>query len=149
MREYICTWSKALFCATALSFVATVSWSQSLTWLGTLGGGSSAAYGVSADGRVVVGEARNAEGRERAFRWTAGGGMQDLGTLDGNSSFAYGVSADGNVVVGWANKAVGQRRAFRWQNGGMVDLGTLDGIWSYAYGVSADGSVVVGYAHND
>jgi probable HAF family extracellular repeat protein len=52
--------------------------------LGTLGGSESEALGVSADGSVVVGDARNAEGRWRAFRWTASGGMRDLGTLGGN-----------------------------------------------------------------
>jgi probable HAF family extracellular repeat protein len=49
--------------------------------LGTLGGDWSEAYGVSADGSVVVGWAENAAGRERAFRWTASsGGMEDLNT---------------------------------------------------------------------
>jgi len=117
----------------------------SLRWLGTLPGGSeSRAYGVSTDGRVVVGVSSG-----RAFRWTASGGMQDLGTLGGNRSEAYGVSADGAVVVGWAHNAAGQKRAFRWTaSGGMQDLGTLGGIWSEARGVSADGAVVVGGASN-
>ncbi|GIV04528.1 MAG: hypothetical protein KatS3mg016_0103 [Fimbriimonadales bacterium] len=56
---------------------------QSLTWLGTLGGGLSYANGVSSDGAVVVGWAHNASGLCRAFRWTSSGGMQDLGTLGG------------------------------------------------------------------
>jgi probable HAF family extracellular repeat protein len=113
--------------------------------LGTLGGRWSEAWGVSADGSVVVGSAQNAAGQWRAFRWTAAGGMQDLGTLGGDSSWARGVSADGSVVVGRAANAAGQWRAFRWTAaGGMEDLGTLGGYWSEARGVSADGSVVVG-----
>jgi probable HAF family extracellular repeat protein len=117
--------------------------------LGTLGGNVSSAYGVSADGSVVVGLAENAALQQHAFRWTAAGGMQDLGTLGGNVSSAYGVSADGSVVVGWAVNAAGQQRAFRWTAaGGMEDLGTLGGWSSEASGVSADGSVVVGQARN-
>ena len=117
--------------------------------LGTLGGSWSEAWGVSADGSVVVGGASNAAGQRRAFRWTASGGMQDLGTLPGGrASAAYGVSADGSVVVGWADNAAGRSRAFRWRNGVMQDLGTLGGDRSAAYGVSADGSVMVGWAEN-
>jgi probable HAF family extracellular repeat protein len=59
----------------------TVGWSQlpSLIWLGTLcDGGEILAYGVSIDGSVVVGEARNADGQLRAFRWTRATGMEDL-----------------------------------------------------------------------
>jgi len=117
--------------------------------LGTLGGNRSEAWGVSADGSVVVGWAENAAGQRRAFRWTASGGMQDLGTLGGDWSEAYGVSADGSVVVGVASyyyvSSFYYEHAFRWTaSGGMQDLGTLDSLVSRAYGVSADGSVVVG-----
>ena len=135
---------KALLSACVLSLIATAGWSQSITWLGTLGGTWSEALGVSADGAVVVGMSRDAAFRSRAFRWTASGGMQDLGTLGGLESEARGVSADGAVVVGISNN-----RAFRWTaSGGMRDLGTLGGDRSEAYGVSADGSVVVGMARN-
>jgi probable HAF family extracellular repeat protein len=138
----------ALLSACVLSLIAIAGWSQSLTWLGTLGGCCSAAYGVSADGSVVVGRAANAAGGWRAFRWTASGGMQDLGTLGGGRSAAYAVSADGAVVVGWAHNDAGYDRAFRWTAWGMQDLGTLGGDYSRAYGVSADGAVVVGEAVN-
>ena len=142
---------KALTGAWVLAWMATAGWSQqpSLTWLGTLGGNQSEAWGVSADGSVVVGWATNAAEYTRAFRWTASGGMQDLGTLGGRRSSASGVSADGTVVAGYAYNAAGQWRAFRWTElGGMQDLGTLGGSEIKAYGVSADGSVVVGWARN-
>jgi uncharacterized membrane protein len=52
---------RALLGALVLAWMATAGWSQSLTWLGTLpGGGGSDAWGVSADGAVVVGWAFNA-----------------------------------------------------------------------------------------
>jgi probable HAF family extracellular repeat protein len=137
----------ALLSACVLSLIATAGWSQSLTWLGTLPGGN--AWGVSADGAVVVVWARNVAGYGRAFRWTASGGMQDLGTLGGCCSKAYGVSADGAVVVGWAANVAGYGRAFRWTaSGGMQNLGTLGGSQGWALDVSADGSVVVGWAQN-
>jgi uncharacterized membrane protein len=72
--------------------------------LGTLGGRDSWAYGVSADGAVVVGWAvddaalhyrvpfagRRLVGCKTSARWAAVRAM------------AYAVSADGAVVVGWA-----------------------------------------------
>jgi probable HAF family extracellular repeat protein len=117
--------------------------------LGTLGGWWSEAYGVSADGSVVVGWARNASNQDRAFRW-ANGVMLNLGTLGGEYSHANAVSADGSVVVGVAQNASGNYRAFRWTaQTGMQDLGTLGGSQSKAGGVSSDGSVVVGWAEND
>jgi probable HAF family extracellular repeat protein len=115
--------------------------------LGTLpGGNQSAAWGVSADGAVVVG---GSDGR--AFRWTASGGMQDLGTLGGGSSWAYGVSADGAVVVG-----ISDGRAFRWTaSGGMEDLNTTyaslltnGSVLSVAWAISPDGRYIVGRGYN-
>jgi probable HAF family extracellular repeat protein len=144
----------ALLSASVLSLIATAGWSQSITWLGTLGGGWSEAYGVSADGSVVVGRASNAAGDWHAFRWTASGGMQDLGTLGGNS-WARGVSADGTVVVGYAY-AAGQARAFRWTaSRGMEDLNITyaslltDGslLWE-AFAISTDGRYIVGWGRN-
>jgi probable HAF family extracellular repeat protein len=139
---------RALLGALVVAWMATAGWSQSITWLGTLGGGWGYANGVSADGAVVVGGAA-APGLAHAFRWTAAGGMQDLGTLGGDWSGASGVSADGAVVVGVAINAAGYNRAFRWTAaGGMQDLGALGGGYSHAFGVSADGAVVVGVAIN-
>lgn len=115
-----------------------------ITDLGTLGGAESVAYGLSADGSVVVGEADNNAGSYSAFRWTSLGGMVDLGTLGGTYASARGVSADGTIVVGQAGNGV-MSRPFRWtQAGGMEDLGSLGGVGGGAWAISADGQVIVG-----
>jgi probable HAF family extracellular repeat protein len=124
--------------------------SQSLTWLGTLGGSVSAAYDVSADGKVVVGTSAINEGSSfmRAFRWTDSTAMQNLDSLGAGNSFAYGVSEDGTIVVGDAS-INGFIRAFRWTDStSLVGLATLDFAGSYAKGISANGSKIVGYAQN-
>ncbi|WP_168734226.1 autotransporter domain-containing protein [Pseudothauera nasutitermitis] len=125
---------------------AAVQAQGSIEDIGTPNGkGESSAYGVSADGSVVVGYAHaTGDTAYRAFRWT-NGVMTDLGTLGGTFSEASGVSANGAVVVGYAGTTGDTAyRAFRWTNGTMTDLGTLGGAYSDASGVSADGSVVVG-----
>ncbi|MBR0567449.1 autotransporter domain-containing protein [Azoarcus sp. L1K30] len=120
-------------------------WTEStgMTRLGTLDGSTrSLAYGVSADGTVVVGAALGSSAW-KAFRWTETGGMVDLGTLGSAfaNSEARAVSADGTVIVGQSDA-----RAFRWtQAEGMINLGVINGGFSsIAYGVSADGTVIVG-----
>jgi len=157
MKHWAQNGLKALTSAWVLSLLATVAWSQSITWLGTLGGRESEAYGVSADGSVVVGWSYNAAWQSRAFRWTAAGGMQDLGTLPGgNRSEAWGVSADGSVVVGWAANAAGRGRAFRWTaSGGMEDLNTTyaslltnGSVLIEARAISPDGRYIVGSGYN-
>jgi probable HAF family extracellular repeat protein len=120
-----------------------------------LGGNQSRANGVSANGKVVVGEAFAASGQGQAFRWTAETGMVGLGFLpvpppfSPISSSAAGVNADGKVVVG--TSVAGpvrplREQAFRWTAAtGMVGLGFLPGgNFSDANGVNADGTVVVG-----
>ena len=117
---------------------------QTLSDLGTLGGTSSTARAISADGSVVVGQSALIGGQLKAYRWTQASGMIDLGTLGGTSSEARAVSADGSVIVGASRTAVGFLRGFRWtQAGGMVEIGTL-GAGTTAFAVSADGSVIVG-----
>ncbi len=117
--------------------------------LGILGGHSSTAHGVSADGSVVVGVSESAPIlNAEAFRWTEADGIVGLGGLfEGSTqSTAEDISADGLVIVGGSESLTGFE-AFRWtQEGGMVGLGYLPGgfVSSRATAVSPDGSVIVG-----
>jgi probable HAF family extracellular repeat protein len=111
----------------------------------------SAAWGVSADGAVIVGGSFTATTIDRAARWTQTGGWQNLGTLTGGGfSDAFGVNADGSVVVGESTSSdAANVHAFRWTaGGGMADLGTIGGVSgsSVAAAVDSDGGVVVGIA---
>lgn len=115
--------------------------------LGDLPGGpfESQARAASANGSVVVGRSRVANGFFEAFRWVAGGGMIGLGDLPGGSvhSDAQAVGADGTVVVGVSHS--GNFEAFRWTaKDGMVGLGSVGSGSSFAHAVTADGSIVVG-----
>jgi len=109
-----------------------------------LGGFRSEAFGVSADGSIVVG--LSVSGVGEAFRWTQAGGMVGLGFLP-NATFltsqARGVSDDGLVVVGDSNPG---NTACRWTpTTGIAALGVLPGhTQSIALAASADGSVIVG-----
>lgn len=126
--------------------------------LGHLAGGlarRSDAYGVSADGSVIVGESTStgAPTLAEAFRWTSTDGLQPLGFLPGGIGYsrAQGVSANGETVAGWSYSGSGTgllpTEAFRWTSAaGIQGLGDLRGgvFNSYASGVSGDGSTVVG-----
>ncbi|MDP9535798.1 HAF repeat-containing protein [Pseudomonas protegens] len=118
-----------------------------MTDLGTLGGTVSGAWGVSANGLVVVGNSETITGATQAFKHTDANGMVGLGSWGGDSS-AYAASADGRVVVGFAITAEGNNHAFRHTDAdGMIDLGTLGGQQSAATAVSADGNIAVGMSH--
>ena len=111
--------------------------------------------GVSADGRVIVGQARNvfSYASDRAFLWTADTGPVDLGVFPGQAanaqSAAHGVSVDGSVVVGSALffHGIGDLGGFRWtQTSGMTHL--AGGGATGAYAISADGLVIAGVARD-
>ncbi len=115
--------------------------------LGAVPGAShSQAFGVSANGAVVVGTVGDTNA-DQAFRWTDGV-MTGLGYLPGGgASAAYGVSADGAIVVGQSKNSAANVEAFRWADRVMTGLGNLPGgSYSSAEAISADGSVAVGTA---
>lgn len=127
--------------------------------LGILGGDQlvSSAFGVSADGSVVVGgtdSPSSEDGRGEAFRWTQSSGMVALGDLPGGlfASAAVGVSSDGAVVTGGSASILSPTfaEAFLWEaKTGMVGLGVFPGgssPYTVPRQISANGETVVGYA---
>lgn len=122
--------------------------------LGHLGGGTSVAWSVSADGSTIIGESTVAgtgsvSTRTRGFIWTSGGGMQDLGFFDGGSGQfrALDVSGDGSIVVGRGSVTTGGREAFSGSTAGLTALGDLagGGHLSTASSISDNGRVIVGF----
>lgn len=134
--------------------IAAVRWTAETGTvpLGTFPGvpfNNSHAWGIAADGSVIVGDAtREGGGVVEAFRWSDAEGVVGLGTGGLRHSRAFATNSDGSVIVGSAYAAISpSRQAFRWtEETGMVLLGSLPGPTPYAVatGVSADGSVVVG-----
>lgn len=121
-------------------------------------GGSTAAYGMTGDGRYVVGLSEMPGGGDRAFRWdTEAGMMLNLGLLDpGNplgESYANDISGGGETVVGGYFRP-GALRAFAWIDGattgevGNEQMYQLKGLASasrwYATSISDTGRYATG-----
>jgi len=117
--------------------------------LGSLPGGSfvSFAYGISGDGKVVVGPSNNAvdggPNREEGFRWSETTGMAGLGVGTGEGSVAYATDYTGNLVVG---RVGGEGTIWRVDEDGVEILHKFspDAAASLR-GLSHDGTVAVGY----
>jgi probable HAF family extracellular repeat protein len=116
--------------------------------------GGTQGIAVSRDGRTIVGDALDANGKENAAIWQGGTEWRLLGSFHPNAlpcdhllSGAYGASDDGRVIVGLGWDGCRFARAFRWEEStGMVDLGsTVEGRSSRANNVSGDGRVVIGW----
>jgi probable HAF family extracellular repeat protein len=127
------------------------AFAQTFLPLGTLPGGeSSAATGVSDDGRTVVGISyRPLAQPATAFRWSAKEGMAPLEPPlpNGQSSFAAAISADASVAAGWCEYTNAFPQAGVWRDGGFVPIGYLPARdRTHAQNISGDGSVVVGVA---
>lgn len=102
------------------------------------------AYGISADGKTIVGESRNWNDDYFAYRWTAETGMVYIGVTGGNSSTAYAANADGTVSGGkTANTSVNEHVAVLFDSAaGVIPLGMQ--TYSYVTGINSKGNVAVG-----
>ena len=118
--------------------------------LGTLGGSASWARAIN-DAGEIVGNATTANGKMRAFRWTALTGMVEL-PLPAGSSDAYGINNKGvvtGVLYAEAQTGVIVRHAFRWSAAlGYEDLGALGGTASSGHSINDAGQVTGNY-YND
>ncbi|MDX2199336.1 MAG: hypothetical protein SF069_10250 [Phycisphaerae bacterium] len=104
----------------------------------------SVAYALNSNGSVVVGRA-SATGTlaSQAFRWTIGGGIQNLGLAAGGAeAVAWDVSDNGNLVVGAGPSESFAEQVWRWTNPGPItSMGIFGGT---ARGVSGNGTFIAG-----
>jgi probable HAF family extracellular repeat protein len=84
--------------------------------LATLGPSYAEATGIS-DAGIVVGYAKDADGRVHAVRWGAFGTITRLATLGGVHGIATDINNTG-TIVGRSNLATGEFHATSWRNAG-------------------------------
>ena len=137
----------AVAVAVLLSFTGRSAWGEvhyTVTDLGTLGGRTSSAVGISDNGQVV-GWSLNTEGRQHAFLYS-NGAILDLGTLSNTTdSIAFGVNNQGQVVgesFSGNNPSYTGSRGFLYSNSAMQELGSLAGGNTQAFGINNAGQVV-------
>lgn len=105
------------------------------------------AFGISGDGRTVVGAAHG-----DPVRWRDEGKPENLPQLAGHYyGWATGVSTDGSAIAGTtAVKSAAHPRAWRWTaDSGIAELGNLGKDFTRVLGMSADGNAVVGWGATD
>ena len=124
----------------------TVSNATSIQDLGTLGGSTSAAFGMNPARSIVGTAAITGNHRTHAFFLASGtSALQDIGTLGGANSFAFAVNGQ-NVVVGEADTAGNLRHGFVWvpsaEQFPAADLGTLGGQSSSARAIATNGTII-------
>jgi len=99
---------------------------RTVTDIGAMSDGDTVALSLN-DGGQLAGVSRSAAGGERAFVWSAGGGMLDLGLLPGTGNAQAQAINNRGVVTGTADGVPATPPlAFRWSlTDGMTSLGAL------------------------
>jgi probable HAF family extracellular repeat protein len=133
--------------------VDAASWTdRKIKKLGALPGSIFTAALDLNDSNAIVGESVFAYGPpfiSHGFKWTSGGGLQDLGTLEGgDTSVANAINASA-VIVGQSNSKANLRwHAVKWSASNAIDdLGVLPGgTYSVAFAINDSGEIV-GYGN--
>jgi probable HAF family extracellular repeat protein len=119
---------------------------SSLTDLGVLGGTSSFATGINANGQIAGWSYTAGNAAHHAFVYSDGM-MTDLGALGGSYSEAAGINDNGQVAGTLRGAGATVDHAFIWSSsGGMRDIGAIGGpvnpFSSRSAGISSRGMVV-------
>lgn len=113
--------------------------------INAIAAGAGQAFGVSLQGRVIVGTGTYA-GKPEPFRWSASTGSHYFPLPPGyDRGAARGISDDGNVIVGFVFNAPGNSvRAVRWDSSGVHLLHPAGALESRAWCISGNGSIMAG-----
>lgn len=130
--------------------VETKAWK----YLGGIGGvmdnETSSVWGMSPDGKYIVGLGATEAGSYHGLKWSEATGMVDLGsTYNDNYSRANGVSDNGNVIAGWQDDDF-DRWGVYWENGKQEYVYDKEGnnVFEFA-NVSGDGKWLIGATVDD
>lgn len=106
----------------------------------------SFAHGVSADGKVAVGELQTVSDGGAAFRWTESSGLAVIPQPGGFRASLQALSDDGIAAAGHASSTAGGQQPIRWTEATGFQPLYDNGL---AQGISGNGKVVVGFARPD
>lgn len=124
--------------------------------LGDLPGGTyeSVPYGMTPDGRIVVGYSQSSQGK-KAFKWESGTMTQlaDHPDAVGLASEALAISNNGSIIAGAvgieSSAGLPGAQVIRWLNGVPELLGiSPNAAWLQGRDISGDGTVIVGYGRD-
>lgn len=109
---------------------------------------ASTAWGISGDGRTVVGGVYPGFCSHRAMKWSESGSMGTLFSWFGWTTRANGTNHDGSVVYGWQDIETGFRTGCIWVNGVQTRLSSPSGVrMGEAQACTADGTTVFGFGN--
>ncbi len=110
--------------------------------IGTMNRRSGFPTNISNDGSTIVGYLGTSN--QRAFKWTAQGGMIQYEAAIGCTSTALCVSGDGSIVGGFKAYDCPTTQACLWYSDGTISLRDSNTEQKSIVGMSEDGSIMVG-----